>query len=212
MKRRLILALLLSFYSFLSRGADHPQPFWSQDAKVFEATKGGYKAIFSPDGEIGFSFDGQALVFRNKRGDTLATLRDSISTPDLVETDWSSNSKEVFVNTSDGGASGTWHTRVFQRSKSSLHEIPVESLIKRISALRTDCQFKNVSAIAWVDAHHDLLVLEQVPDSSGCSNMGALAGYVVNISTLKVLERLNARQVKARFHAHLGNQGQAAVE
>lgn len=213
MKRLLIFALIVSLHSTLSRGADQHQSFWSEDAKVFKALeRGKYQPIHSPDGEINFYFSGNGFAFQNRQGKILAALRDSVSTPELLEISWSPDARDVFINASDGGASGTWSTHVFRRTDAGLREIPVEEFIERSSALQTDCQFKNVGSVAWVKGHGNLLVLEQIPDSSGCSNMGQVVGYILNVGSLKVLERLSAEQVKARFRPQLGSQGQAAVE
>lgn len=213
MKWLMILALVVGLYPCIGRGADQHQSFWSEGAKVFKAKENGsYESILSPDGEIRLSFNGAGFTFQDKQGKVLAQLQDSISTPELLEVGWSPDANDVFINASDGGASGTWSTRVFKRSDAGLREIPIEKLIEKVSTLRSDCRFKNVGAVAWIEGHRNLLVLEQVPDSSGCTNMGKVVGYVLDVVTPKVLERLNAEQVKARFHSQLGIQGQAAVE
>jgi hypothetical protein len=213
MKRLLVFAFIVSIYPVLGRGADQHQSFWSESARVFKATESGkYAPILSPDGEIRFSFNGKGFTFQDKQGKILAELQDSISTPELLEIGWSPDARDVFINASDGGASGTWNTHVFQRSGTALREIPAGKLIEQASTLRSDCQFKNVGAVAWVKGHRNLLVLEQIPDSSGCSNMGQVVGYVLDVVTLEVTEPLSAEQVRARFHSQLGSQGQAAVE
>lgn len=213
MKWPLALVFVLCAYSAFAGGVDQHRSFWSGSARVLKATDGGgYAPILSPDGEVRFSFNGRKFTFQDKQGKFSAILHGSISTPELLEIGWSADSKNVFINASDGGASGTWNTYVFRRSGTTLYEIPAEKLIEQVSTLHSDCQFKNVGAVSWVSGHRKLLILEQVPDSSGCSNMGQAVGYVLDVANLEVVERLSVEQVRTRFRYQLGNQGRAAVE
>lgn len=213
MKRLLICVLAFACFSGLSYGAAKSQRFWSKAADILGAQQDGkYTTIRSPDGEIAFAFNGEDFSFKDKQGRTLSVLNGTISTPDLLELGWSPDSTGVFVNASDGGALGTWHTYVWQRSKNGLQEIFIEKLIAQQSALRTDCQYKNVGSVAWVDGHRRLLVVEQVPDMSRCSHMGEMAGYVVDVRKMEVVERLTSKQVKTEFCRQLGPQAVAATE
>jgi hypothetical protein len=214
MKRLLTCVLAFACFSGLSYGGTAaPQSFWSKTADILGKQQDGkYRAIHSPDGEIAFAFNGEGFSFKNKQGRTLGVLNGAISTPDLLELGWSSDSMGVFINASDGGALGTWHTYVWQRSKSGLHEIAIENLVARTSALRTDCQYKNVGSVAWVEGHRRLLVVEQVPDTSRCSHMGEMVGYVVDVRKAEVVERLSSKQVKTEFYRQLGPQAVAATE
>lgn len=213
MRRMLTCLIVFVLLSFEVSAGSERQPVWSSHAQLLEVDSiGRYGKILSPDGVLEFSFDGNNYSFKDVHGAVIARLPDYISAPELVELGWSSNSGKVFVNASDGGASGTWHTQVFVRSATGLTEVLVEDLIEQVSTLESSCKEKNVGAVGWLKNKSYLLVLEQVPASSGCTNMGSVTGYVVDVEKMSIVDRLTAHQLKAKFRWLLGTQGKASVE
>lgn len=213
MRSVLLLLCAMATMPVSSSDASHRRSFWSKTAMIFHVElNGSYEPMRCPGGRIVFSFDRDRYIFRDKQGGMLLEWMGTASTPELLEMGCSSDDTLVFVNASDGGAVGTWKTYVFGRSGLVYREINVERLVERISALRTDCEAKNVGAVAWVGSGRELLLLEQVPNSSGCSGMGRMVGYVIDVDSLTVKERLSAKQVRYRFHDRLGPFGMAAVD
>jgi hypothetical protein len=134
-----------------------------------------------------------------KMGKTVFEIGGIYANPLLSEVAWSEDIKGVFVNASDGGDTGTWGTLAFIETNGKAREIPVSKLIKTKHALKSDCKYLNIASVAWIDAGSELLVLEQVPNSSGCSNMNKAVVHVIDVKHNKIREVLAPAKARARY-------------
>lgn len=128
-----------------------------------------------------------------KMGRFTANIDEIYSSIGLTEVSWSAATNGVFINASDGGVVGTWQSRVFIETGGSVREVPVQRLVADKSVLSSDCKFLNVASLAWLDDGKRLLVLQEVPDSSGCTHMADTALYVIELSTDRVVEVLHGK-------------------
>jgi len=128
----------------------------------------------------------------------------------LSEILWSPDERTFALTQSDGGWVGTWNLSIGQISDegtlSFLNEIDKVILAdfkKRI--LPKDCadEYPNVAAVAWVDSNK-LLLVGEVPPHSSCSKMSAIFGYVVEIPSEKILNRIDENTLSNEWKAWLG--------
>jgi hypothetical protein len=171
----------------------------------------GTATVLSPDkhaelrlhaGEFGLLVNG-ALI------EDLSNLIGSVS---LTEVLWSPDSSAFFVNASDGGEVGTWKSYVFLLSGEKVREVQVGSLIAGQSGLKTTCDYKNLGSLGWMDGHAKIMLMEQVPSSSECSNMNSIKGYVIDTEAGRVLEVLEMPAVEKRFQPYFGDRSRFLVE
>ena len=152
----------------------------------------------------------EASIHLGEGGSTLKARRSVMSIEgifanvNLAEVGWSPRLHGVFLNASDGGEVGTWGTRAFVIESGKARELPVARLLKTAKALTSDCDDLNVMSVAWLEEERALLVLEQVPNSSGCSNMNRAALFVVDVATGKVREKLSPEAARTRYARFLG--------
>jgi hypothetical protein len=184
--------LLLAFLSTpVYAGADA----WAAGSQLLTQTDDSISWT-SPDGRtrIRFSEDRGVLVVGKSSIDVADVMN-----PGLTEVNWLKPARSLFINSSSGGTIGTWSTRVFVASGERLHEVLIGRMITKASALTSRCRHLNVMSVAWLDSGKDLLVMQQVPNSSGCSHMSEAVFYVVDLTAERIKERLSIGDGTSRY-------------
>lgn len=198
--------------AFLPVQAQAEDGFWSANSETLGAYNVTEATLQSPGGKAELIYKNYTLLlttFSHHKVD----LTKFVSTPNLVEAGWSRDSRAVFINTSDGGSIGTWSIHAYVIEKNGvLEELPVAASVGSVSKLTSSCTFKNLSAVTWLDGHKKLLLIEQIPDTSNCSNMGDSSGYIYDTSINRVTAKLSKSELKKGFWDYLGPQGRGAVE
>jgi hypothetical protein len=200
------IALLIVLVSSGSLAAEEQTSLWSSRASGFNVVGEGERAtasIMSPDKNAELRVTGDNLRLIVKGADQLDLSR-FLNTISLTEVLWSDDSSAFFINDSDGGSVGSWETHAYIVENREVIEIPLGSIISKNSRLTSDCKYKNVGSVTWIDGHGKILVIEQVPGSSGCSNMDSFAGYIIDVKMGKVLEILGPDALKKRFKKAVG--------
>lgn len=176
------------------------QDLWAKGSQVLKQT----------DNAIEWSApDGRASLRTNEDKGTLTidkTVLDAsdVINPGLTELHWSPNSASVFINSSDGGEVGSWFTRVFVSNGGHVREVPIGKIVANASKLHSTCKILNVMSVGWVVDGKKLLVMQQVPNSSGCSHMDATAYYVVDVQTGRIIERPTRSNVFTEYGSLFG--------
>jgi len=186
-------------------------PYWAAGAHGFAAGDSAQHdsvyVIKAPDEQSSLR-SGQGKLELLTGNKPAADLSEYAGALNLIEANWSDDSRAVFVNTSDGGDAGTWTTHVFVFDDGdSIHELPVEKTIVAATKLKSDC-IHNVGAAAWLEGHKQLLVVEQVP-VSGCADGGATAGYVLDTANGTIARTLTAKELKSDYAKYLGESPKA---
>ncbi|APG03686.1 hypothetical protein BJI69_07045 [Luteibacter rhizovicinus DSM 16549] len=150
----------------------------------------------SPDGSAQIRSDDTDVTL--KLYGSVLDIADIYGSPWLSEAVWSGEARGVFVNASDGGTVGTWRTRAFVEAGGRVREIAVQKAIRTAHAITSTCTL-NVVSVGWIDSGDALLVMEQVPNSSGCSHMSKAVFFVIDVKTGKIRETLTPTEAKARY-------------
>lgn len=159
----------------------------------------------SPDGIASVRQSGTALLLA--RGASAVPLRVSV-TPFLTEILWAPDSSAFVVNTSDGGAVGTWDGFYFQVNTTrgapdrNIRDV-LSSRVKGFARCQT-IEELNLGIAGWLRDGHELLVLAEVPPHSSCRNAGALRGYRVDVSTWKIVSAISERALRTQWRSQLG--------
>lgn len=128
--------------------------------------------------------------------------------PSLMEVIWSPDSRSFAINTSDGGAVGSWIVNVYTLSASGKPEaLIIDSEIGRIVETLPKCDEKedaNVGIAAWLSGGNEFLLVVEVPPHSSCRNMGALRGFRVSTVSGKIKERLSEEALRQSLGSTLG--------
>ncbi len=124
-----------------------------------------------------------------------------------AELAWSPDSKAFVVTASEGGTDGPWFITVFQiqNQRVTLRE-PVGEVIAKFHG-RYPCLGQddpNVGALWWTKGSSQLLIGAEVPERSHCAEAGQRRGYIVDVSSGKVLYEFDATSLKENFSEHLG--------
>lgn len=209
--RALALFFIASSMCMGVHGAEAPKPSWAAGSTSLGAaglSAASRFAVASPDhaASVLYADSGLWLYVNGKKSFDLSSLVDSVY---LTEVEWAKDSSAFFINASAGGAVGDWSTHVYSVGRGGIRELPIAGLVND-GSLQSNCQL-NLVSIAWLDGHRKLLVLEQIPDTSSCTNMGKIAGYVIDLKMRRVAQRLTAAAVRGKYRSYLGAQALAAV-
>ncbi len=160
--------------------------------------------LASPDGNLTIREQAGELVLQNSDGKT-AELG-VMAQPDLTEVLWSADSRHLAINTSDGGAVGTWEAKLFAvDAQGEPAAIELSDITQKISKKILRCkpqEIANFAALAWVK--QDLLLLAEVPPHSSCANMGKIAGFRVALKSKKLMEVFSEKSLRANRQKLLG--------
>jgi hypothetical protein len=151
----------------------------------------------APNGAASIYSDDAGVIL--KLGRNTRDISGIFASPWLAEAVWSEEAKGVFVNASDGGGVGTWRSRAFVDSGAGMREIPIRKAVTSTHALTSTCKYLNIVSVGWIEAGKALLVMEQVPASSACSNMDVGILFVIDVTTGKVRETLSSADAVKRY-------------
>lgn len=155
-------------------------------------------------------------VFLRMNGKTFKTDINNQTNHD-AELGWAPDSMRFFVNWSDGGGLGGWHTQVYRVDASGVHEIPriasparqnfeqfvrtlpIDPLLdsKTMNQIWDEqdyCEPYDVVGGKWLDGSRELLLSVIVPNTSACRYMTLFDVYRVDASTGKILQRYTANE------------------
>ena len=187
------------------------------------------QTIASPDGSrsaevscLASNPDDQALVirllYRGGESEALRLEKKSLNLWRPQELLWAPDSKAFVVNGSESAYAG-FDVAVYQVTDTAMIERdvtrsaqddmvstfpPCKALNADISACRHIERHPdfNMSAIAWSDGSAHLVLFAEVPCSSSFGGiMCQVKGYVVDVSTGGIVQKMNAREVKARWQS-----------
>ena len=208
---KLAVCVLMSL-PYLAAAQDW-SPFWAKNARGFpvadSAEVNATYAITAPDGQSALR-SAQEKVELLVHDKPVADLSQYVGALQLVEAAWSGDDQAVFINASDGGDTGAWTTHAYTFSSTGAHEVPLAKLVGAASTLKSDC-LRNMGSVAWRSGHGQLLVVEQVPDTSDCNNHGAEVGYLIDVAKEKIVRTLTPKELKNEFLAELGEQPRAGM-
>lgn len=168
---------------------------WASNSQVLKQTDDSISWI-SPDGRARIQSDDDRAVL--VMGKTSIDIAD-VMNPGLTEVNWLGPAGSLFINSSSGGTIGTWTTRVFVTHGERYRDVAIGKLIAKASWLTSTCRHLNVMSVAWLDGGKNLLVLQQIPNSSRCSYMNDAVFYVVDLTTERVKERLTLGAGAAKY-------------
>jgi hypothetical protein len=175
--------------------------------------------IPAPDGRLVFHVEPKPASYPESKAtpDYFVTrggkrLKGEINPEVDPEMAWSPDSKAFFITWSDGGAVGSFSVNVYLIDGDQLRKVdvdePVRDDIARIyppcvpyrgfqscsgaerSGMAQDHDWVNVAGMKWMDGSNTLLVVGDVPPSSGYgANMAKWLGYEIEIPSGKILRR-----------------------
>jgi hypothetical protein len=172
---------------------------------VSDLPETGAKWIYAPDRSSSIKMMPEAVSLVAPNGSE-TDLSNFIGSMNLTEFKYSDDSTAVFMNSSLGGLVGDWHTHIYRFRDGNAQEFDIVKVL-RASGLpksNADCD-PNIYSIAWLRQSSQLLVLAEIPPSSGCVNMGLSRGYVVDLDHHRVIGSYSAKQYVKKFHRFLIN-------
>jgi hypothetical protein len=220
-KVALLLLFLISaaFAQSQSRATKKNRGAWSGYAVSLFNTWGAFDD--NPGRKADFrSPDGHKLV--RVRGESVSVLIDgkvfSTKVGEMTngELMWSPDSNYFLVTYTDGGALGTWAINLFKTAAGELTDLgkisrkaagDYEARIKLRSRPHnqpleiwetTEYCHVNVVSVKWLSATR-LAVAALVPGTSACRRMSDWDGYIVNVPSGEIEERVAARNMIKRF-------------
>lgn len=185
-------------------------PNWGPSAApgslgVSDLPENGAKWLSAPDysSSIKIMPEGVSLVAPNGSETDLSNF---IGSMHLTEFKYSDDSTAVFMNSSLGGLVGDWHTHIYRFRNGKAWEFDIVRALRASGLPKSNpgCE-PNIYSIAWLRQSSQLLVLAEIPASSGCVNMGLSRGYVVDLDQHRVIESYSAKQYVKKFHRFLIN-------
>jgi hypothetical protein len=201
-------APLLAFV--LLAGAEHCEAhggFWSAKGEGPRMT--GEQAKWAAPG--GFAhIDYLPYKVHLTMGRSVIDLGNIFLSPDLAEVAWSVEGKGAFMNATDGGWTGSWQTRAFVASEGGAREIPVLDLVAKANALQSSCEKPNVMSVGWIESGKALLAIEQVPNTSGCSDMNKAVLFVIDVQQDRIRETLTPSKAR-KTYSNLFGSGTKAI-
>lgn len=213
-----ILLLMLAAYAQSSSRATKKSPgAWSAHAVSLFNTWGaldenpGRKADFpSPDGRKLVRVRGESVSVLVE-GKVSPTSIGEMTNPELM---WSPNSNAFVITSTSGGELGKWEVRLFQITSSGIREVGIISgdaatdYAKRIRSRRPDrdavfwksAEYCDINAVAvkWVDPSR-LALATLVPNSGRCRRMSDWDGYIINVPSGEIEERVASKVMRKRF-------------
>jgi hypothetical protein len=156
--------------------------------------------------------DGSAVL---KIGTFKTDVADMASYAASIEVSWSPEAQGVFVNASEGGAVGTWSSRVFVTRGDKVVEIPVRKNVdNRRVILTIPCggdekdalngnRCVNFASLAWIDHGRKLLVVQMVPNSGGYPNMNEASLFLIDLQTANVEKVISPKEALASYRQYL---------
>ena len=174
---------------------------WSKDG--FEPYSSQSKKSTSPDGKIVLTATDAGLRLSRAGVDTLLSTEIN---PPLTEAVWSSDSRYLAINVSDGGEIGTWSVDLISTETGK----SVASVLQAASVdakRRTKCvapEAPNMMLVGWSKDTDRALILAEVPPHSSCSDMGAKIGYDVDVVTGKIIATFSEGTLRSRWSNVMG--------
>ena len=184
--------------------------------------------IFAPDDHTVFvevpkyNADGDSTpdIFVEQDGNRLPGQITVDVDPEMA---WSPDSKAFFITSSDGGAVGTFGTIVYLVEDGKVRSVDITKQVRDDIAARypacvaykgiQSCtlaeqhrmarnhDWVNVAGMKWLKGSTELLVVGNVPDSSGYgANMTEWMGYRIEIPSGKILERYTANEFRKKWN------------
>lgn len=148
--------------------------------------------VLAPDGNARIAYEKEGLVlYQNGRKYLLSEV---VSTAWLTEVIWSPDSRRFIVNTSDGGAIGTWDSLLYSIKDNGPPSLTtIRDVLGTVASAFPDCEtpeIANIGTVDWLDDPGELLVVIESPPHSSCRNMGDMKGIRVSISSGTVLDQI----------------------
>jgi hypothetical protein len=189
-------------------------PSFARKATVVDSS---HSAI-SPDGknsvslrwldENGGDFSSQVTVHT-----PAGIFREKINFGLDAEVLWSEDSKAFSITGSAEGANGQYHTDAFYIRSGQLDHISLTDLIQQAFGHPVKCgwsEVPNVAALKWMDGSTKLLLAAEIIHHSNCDSYGTFAGFVVDVSSQRIVGHYNQLEMKRLFRSDLGPELQQA--
>ncbi len=121
----------------------------------------------------------------------------SLMNPNIVVV-WNDRGKALALNYSNGGAIGSWHTRLFTLQGKRMIDVTgaIQQAVLDFQS-RHYCQKRgnNVRALKWMSPTSLLILTEVYPTGDCGSDSGYVEGYLINVSTGRIQQRLTFDQL-----------------
>lgn len=160
--------------------------------------------LASPDGRLFVREQAGELVLQAKDGQT--TKLGVMAQPGLTEVLWSADSRQLAINTSDGGVVGTWEAKLFTIDTQGIPEaLALSDTLTKTMTKQLRCKSQevaNMAVLAW--SGDEVLFLAEVPPHSSCANMGQILGFRVALKSKKLMEVFSEKSLRANRQKLLG--------
>jgi len=165
--------------------------------------------VASPDGRRVAVLDHLKLTVLHENR-VMPGLKD-VFFPPLGEVLWSGDSQAFAITSSDGGYVGTWRPRVFLIRRGTVRELELHKQVIAEFSLKSFCEkpgdlrdSANIVAVRWIAGSAKLLMAAEVPSHSSCRDMGSVTGFIVEVPSGKILERLTWPELRTQWGRYLG--------
>jgi len=130
-----------------------------------------------------------------------------------AELAWAPDNLAFYITQSEGSETG-YGTAVYQLGNGRISPEPGFSEVVKHFELRHRCAFQyrgrdagnkpNIAGLKWSETSSQLVVVAEVPPIGVCGQMGYFSGYLVEVSTGKILELYSPQQLMDRWRDALG--------
>lgn len=132
-----------------------------------------------------------------------------------AEIAWAPDNNTFFLTQSIGYTTG-YYTEVYRIKDTRVERLGnVNPTVMRAFAIHHDCKYfdkgvnigskPNIAGLNWMQDSDRLLMVAEVPPISICQQMGYFGGYMVSISSGKILERYSPQQLIDHWEKVLGD-------
>jgi len=183
------------------------QGIWSKTGGIPSVEAAAGQNVFSPNAKRFVRATREGLRLGNSTDGSLQPLP-TAAFPPLWEVVWAPDSKRVAVNFSDGGAVGTWDADIFEiDSAGHLMVFRLSERVRNAAKSFPICESPedvNVALVGWSARGDAALLVAEVPPHSSCKNMGALRGFMVSLTSKKILEVMPESLLRRKWAKVIG--------
>jgi hypothetical protein len=210
MTRPWIAALVLATSVSSNAGVVRSEPVtrrdgahWSADAReLFPEKRPLPFRVPSPDGRSAIVMENSELLVESNGA---RIFHATVKAP--AELLWSPDSSAFAVTFRESEEEGAWSVRLFALAGESVSESDPTVAVTGDFLPRFKCadpEIPSVGAVSWLKGSSQLLLVARVPDPPGCTEAGAVRGYVVSAPGGRILSTLAEPDLKRTYRERLG--------
>jgi hypothetical protein len=138
---------------------------------------------------------------------------DELGVDALCELLWSKKLNAFVLTQSEGGWVGSWYASIYLMDADSVRVIDISSNVIKSFMKHYSCpegtEEPNIGALKWLNNDKELLLIAEVPPHSSCPDMGMIMGYIVEISTGRIIKEYDQDSLKKQWGKNLGRRLQS---